>query len=857
MNTILDLNVAANVTYNNEASYAISFGANAGNTTANVDGYSSANITKQTTLTSISDAVRDLLIDVQFSNVGNVSMAYVGTWANVGLLQIAPAAWRVNGIRSVPQYNEAFANVKYTDLTGPQATSPEYSYVTTVNDQSGNTRSWTTSVNVLVQPTLSVSGALVYNEDTLTPMTQVSVAVDPDSSSMFRLFANTIPTYGSMTDGIVTGNSVYIDGSAATLNTQLSAGTIKFLPASDYTSNTANAINIQLTSGPSTVGLANVNIQIGDQDNDYTLTTNYNYTEDAGIRMVYEVTDADTHALGYTVTFNQASGPTGQFVVNNILQGVGNAAIVTGTKANVNVANVTFLTYPDTTSNVGLTYSQVKSLNTGNVTQASNVAISATCTSTHDEYNFATSGTYAEDNFLVFGNVIADTDPRATSYNVTLSHTAGNVGKWYLNNAFYANSNVALNLSNTKANINAANIKFLPAVDATANLTFVYNQVKVNNAFGNITQASNVTGVYTCVTNNEVANMINRSYTSNTVNGIFSTSTPYLDDGIDIGQTYTITLTSSLGKFGNSATNAIASSSYSFTGNTTQVNAEFVSMQFVPNTGAASTGTFTYTQSRDGVSQVNVSPTLTGSTGSLPSSTYTFTSSGTWTPSFNEYYYGNAQVMLIGGGGAGQTCVQSGGSSGFYDGAGGGGGGRDQILTYKRGGTNDLTLGSHTITIGAGGARATTVDAYLLGSGGSGGTTIFRSPGGSVNYGFGGSGAAGTARNGANSSPYSGGSSYGSKNPGFGGGGAGQSANGTNATSSGPGNGGNGDLWPLVGITVGAGGGGAGRFAGGTEAFGTNGSGTYGSGGRAGTALPGNPTPAENGQPGVCIIKFV
>jgi hypothetical protein len=856
MSTIIDLNTATTVTFNNESDYAIVFGTNAGNTTANVDSYASATITKQTPLDSITDAVRDLLIDVQFSNVGVVNMAYTGAYSNIGLLQIAPAAWRVNGIRTLAQYDEAFANVRYIDLQGAQVTSPEYSYITTVNDQSGNTRTWNTTVNVLVQPTLTVSGNLVYNEDTLTPMTQVSVAVDPDSSTMFRLFANTIPAYGTMTDGVVTGNSVFIDGSSATLNTQLSSGVIKFLPASDFVSNVANAINIKLTSGPATVNTANVNIQLGSEDIDYTLTTNYNYTEDAGIRMDYAVTDADTHALGYTVTFNQTSGTTGQFVVNNVLQGIGNAAVISGTKANVSVANVTFLTYPDTTGNVGLTYSQVKSLNTGNVIQASNVAITANCTSTHDEYTFATSGTYPEDDFLVFGNVgnlISDTDPRATSYNISLSQSTGNVGKWYVNNTVYGNSNVTLNLSNTRANINSANIKFLPAIDSTANLTFVYNQVKVNNAFGNITQASNVAGVYTCVTNNEIANMINRSYTSNTVNNIFSSSTPVLDDGPDLGQTYTITLSSALGKFGNSAPNAVAASSYSFTGNTTQVNSEFTNMVFVPNTGPASTGAFTYTQSRDGVSQVNVNPTLTGSTGALPSATYTFTSNTTWTPSFDEYYYGNAQVLMVGGGGAGGKPVNR------PMGSGGGGSNDYSPFQWTRL-VSSLEYRSYTMQIGDGGSQDPSV-------GGNGKSSRIRRTSDSSQVFISSFGISGGQNSGGNCGIFdNGGIAFDTNPPSHGGGGGGayqptsrlgNAAWGEPGTSSGPGDGGAGFTWTLGGVTVGAGGGGCGTTSGGTKLYGINGISSYGGGGRAGFPTEGVNEQPQPGQPGVIIIKFV
>jgi len=872
MSTIIDLNTATTVNFNDESLYAIVFGTNAGNTTANVDSYGSANISKQTPLNSITDAVRDLLIDVQFSNVGNVSMAYVGTWANVGLLQVSPAAWRVNGIRSVAQYNEAFANVRYTDLNGAQVTSPEYSYITTVNDQSGNTRTWNTSVNVLVQPTISITGNLVYNEDTITPLTQVSIAVDPGSSTVFRMFANTIPTYGSMTDGVVTGNSVYIDGNVSSLNSQIAAGDIKFWPASDFVSNVGNAININLATANTSVGTANVNIQIGSQDTEYTLTTNYNYTEDAGVRMVYAVTDADTRALGYTITFNQATGNTGQFAVNNVLQGIGNAAVITGTKANVNVANVTFLTYPDTIGNVGLTYSQVKSLNTGNVTQAANIAISAVCTNSHSQYTFATSGTYPEDNFLVIGdvgNLISDIDPRATSYSISLSQSTGNVGKWYVNDALYSNSNVTLNLSNTKANINSANIKFLPAVDSTANLTFVYNQVKVNNAFGNITQAANVTGVYTCITNNEINNMIDRSYTSNTVNSIFSASTPSLDDGIDQGQIYTITLNSSLGNFGNSVANALTGNTYSFTGNTNQVNSQFSSMVFVPNYGPASTGTFTYTQARDGVSQVNRTLNLSGTNGAAPSATYTFTSSGTWTPSENEYLFGNAEVLVVAGGGGGAVSITD--TLSQPNGGSGGAGGGVNKRNYSRTGTYSLTSSAVGISVGGGGFRGSNSASpnFRWGPGGRGSNSSF----GSLSATGGAGGLTPTGAGGSTSSPsgsFSGGA-YRSETAGTGfdggGGGAGGGANGTAASSTLPGDGGQGYYWTATGQYYAGGGAGAGRLFPlppnpvPNYKFGTKGTGSYGQGGSGGLAYSAVEPPvaysAEAGASGVVIIKFV
>jgi hypothetical protein len=584
MNTIIDLNVAANVSYNDEASYAISFGANAGNTTANVDAYSIANITQQTTLNSISNAVRDLLIDVQFSNVGNVSMAYAGTYSNIGLLQIAPAAWRVNGIRSVAQYTEAFANVKYTDLTGASNITPEYSYITTVNDQSGNTRAWITVVNVIQQPSISITGNVVYNEDTLTTVTVANVVVDPISVVTFRLYANTVPTYGSMTDGIITGNSVFIDGNATSLNTQIAAGAFKFLPASDLASNVGNAI---------------------------------------------------TFAIGNTT------------------------AIFSTANANIQIAN------------------------------------------THAEYNFP-DGTYTEDTRLAFGNTISDLDTRALSFTVGIQQTAGNAGVFYQSNVAVAgNANTRLNVTGSKAAINNT-IEWMPPVDYTGNVSFTYNQVKTL-ATGNVTQASNVVANFTAVTNPEISNMIARTITANAVANIFSADTPYINDGPDYGQSYTITLSSPVGKFGNSAANAIAANTYSYTGNMTQVNNEFTNMKFVNDYGVGSqVSNFTYTQSRNSIAQVNTSPALTINPGSVGNAyTRSITSNSTFAPTTDQVLFGNIQIFAVGGGGAGH----SGGSIGPRHGGGGGGGGSIYDVSAIRGTANALQSATYSVTVGSGGVN--------------------------------------------------------------------------------------------------------------------------------------------------------
>jgi len=491
MSTIQDLNTARTITYNDEANYAIVFGANAGNITANVDSYASANITQQTTLTSITSPVRDLLLDVQFSNVGNVSMAYVGTYSNIGILQVAPAAWRVNGIRSVAQYTEAFANVKFTDLTGASNITP------------------------------------------LANVTIANVVVDPTSVVTFRLYANTAVGNGTMTDGVVTGNSIFIDGNATSLNSQIAAGAFKFLPASDLASNVGNAI---------------------------------------------------TFAIGNTTAiFNTAN-------------------------ANIQIAN------------------------------------------THAEFNFP-GGTYVEDTRLAFGNTITDLDTRALSFTVGIQQTAGNIGKFYVSNSLVGNANTQLNITNSKAAINNT-IQWMPPVDYTGNVSFTYNQVKTLST-GNVTQASNVVATFTSSNSNpEISNMTARTVLANTVSNIFANTTPYINDGPDYGQIYTITLNSARGNFGTNTANALLQNTFTSTGNTTTINNLFGNIVFVPVFSATS-GNFTYTQSRDGVAQSNITANLTVTPNALTPSTQTFTANGNVTLDFAQSYWGNIRVLTVGGGGAG------------------------------------------------------------------------------------------------------------------------------------------------------------------------------------------------------------
>jgi hypothetical protein len=501
---------------------------------------------------------------------------------------------------------------------------------------------------------------------------------------------------------------------------------------------------------------------------------------------------------------------------------------ITGTKTQVNshLSGIVFAPIADQLQSLELSYSLTNPIS--GIVSSAVQQIAAI-----NEFFEFTADDYDEDVPKSLGYSVLDESATAV-FTVTISQSEPNIsadpGQFIFNGAPVGNS---LTVTGSRTEINSGNITYVPPIDWTNNIVLSISQSRLD--LGNTIQQ--VSGVQRTLenssTNPEIANMIDRSYTSNVVNNIFATSTPVLDDGPDIGQTYTITLTSSLGKFGNSAANAAAATSYSFTGNTVQVNNEFTNMKFLSTPGvAASNGTFTYTQSRNGKLQVNLNRNLTGSNQSLTPSTVTFTNNGTWTPTFEQAYFGNTTMLLTGGGGGCQWSATTGG---------GGAAGGHVTLLNKSVPNNPLNFGLHTITVGAGGAggpqRTTNTGFAYDFLGNSGGNTtvatstyteiaqggqggrLYWNPNDPAPYALNRGGNSQSNINGVVTTRLGGaGASFGA-----GGGGAGAGQNGFNAdggaTPARPANGGNGIASDISGVTViyGPGGQGEGQYAGGTS----------------------------------------
>jgi hypothetical protein len=517
MNTINDLNSPGNVSYNQQSSYAIVYGSSAGNATVNTDKYYFHTVQKQVPLTSITNAVRDVLIDWSFTNTPVANVVYTGPLSNIGVQQVAPQTWRMYGVRTVSLYDEAFANTVVWD----NGTANTYTYTTLVQDQLGNNRSFSTAVNVRAAPTLAVSGPVIYNEDTTANITVPSVSGNANTTAIYTL-TTTIPNLysGNVANTTTSGTQVKLVGNIVSLNAQISTGNLKFNPARDFTSNVANQFGFALSTGGTQLGTANANLQIGNTHNEYSLTTSYTYSTNGEIGMVFDILDLDPNVENFTVSFDQTVGPDGIFLLNSVSQGLGNVLTITDSKANINAANVTFVPYPSTSNSLGFTYSQSKLTTDGNViVQANAVNVTATCPSPTTAYTLDTDYGINQNERAILDFTIPETDARANLYNITIQQVTPNVSltpgvfqsKLYFLPAFETNifGNVAV-ISATKGNINAywgnisynntfgspaqrgnsAGLSYYPPSDQTANVTLAFSMSKNNSLFGNITLAN-------------------------------------------------------------------------------------------------------------------------------------------------------------------------------------------------------------------------------------------------------------------------------------------------------------------------------------------------------------------------------
>jgi len=292
--------------------------------------------------------------------------------------------------------------------------------------------------------------------------------------------------------------------------------------------------------------------------------------------------------------------------------------------------------------------------------------------------------------------------PSTAIKSISVSGTAG---------TFYYNPSTKVGtLTGTKTEINTRlnNISMVPATDYSDLINITY---QVTTPESNI--ASKIQTLVCNSADPEVDNIaVSRNYIANQSNLIFSTTTPVINDfDVDPSNTYTIILTSALGKFAVGSDTPVAT--YSYTGNRTQVNAIYSQIKFYPTVGVSSNGTATYTQQKNGITQLTQSIPLLGAAGTYPSRTVDFTVTQSWAPTQEDLLYGKiSDLLLVGGGGGGNTNN---------------GGGGAQV---KEQFDINITETSYNIVVGAGGAvnnngSTTTAFGYTANGGFTNGSVYF------------------------------------------------------------------------------------------------------------------------------------
>jgi hypothetical protein len=149
MNSITQLNTwgAGNITVTNQSSYSITWSGalgNLGNTTQSATANTYFAPTKQISITSISNPVKDIVVQLQFANTAGVANVQY-TKSDGPYITQNNAVWTIGGIRSINQYNSAFGNTRVNLNSG---FTGNIVYTTLVSDQIANSATWTTRANI-------------------------------------------------------------------------------------------------------------------------------------------------------------------------------------------------------------------------------------------------------------------------------------------------------------------------------------------------------------------------------------------------------------------------------------------------------------------------------------------------------------------------------------------------------------------------------------------------------------------------------------------------------------------------------------------------------------------------------------
>lgn len=772
------------VDYTSANDYVIAYGNNAGNLSTNEYESNYFQIYKQTPLNTFTLPSKDLLINISFDEYSKIqSVIYIGNNANLKVWNNDPASWTITGIRTVADYNEAFANTYIGINTGETGF---FNATFEANDQRGNTRSWVANVNIYTNDLFYSPAAIVFAEDTLASYGNIAIIDDfafaTDYSVSFVAGNVTLGQIKNPNTGAI-GNSWSATGNKITLNSQLA--NVRFVPGADSTTDTDVAVTMIRDYDDKTIIRVIPSRWNGTAHSDYSIPASYSIAEDSNLSMSgISITDIRPDNIDAGITYQiTIQSPDTANVLLNYNGNTSATATLSGTKSTVNniLGNATarpkIVAYNDYFGNASLTYTQVQTTN--GITQADAVPI-ALYVSNSQDYSVTTNYIVPVTNATQqrFTYQILDQDINASQYTITFNKVSGIAGNFFVNG-----SNSGSSTATYTGNLSQVN---------ASNVTFAMNAGNVGNAVANWSLSKTTTAnVTTQVASNialslnaAVANLAtNYGYTTNTATTIFSTSVPKINT--DIAGNLTLTVSGASGYFGT--TDANAASSFSVVGTASTLNTLLPTIKFWPMGNASGNLSANVVLTGSGTTWINKTLNLVGTTANVPANLQTvlsITSSGTYTPSLAQALYCKADALIIGGGGG-----SSGTNLGYGPTAGGAGGIR--VLNDEL-----IAPGSYSVVIGSGGGvgpsnilnqafsangqsgQSTSIFGYAA-QGGKGGINYSVSSGPGLVHTFVGGDSGGTQQPGQESPTVYSGSSYsaGPTNIG-GGGGSAQNASG-------------------------------------------------------------------------------
>ena len=418
-NSLTDLNTFSSIgfQYVDPGSYAITIS----NTTPGTQSVSTAEDdyftpTQPTAITALSAVPDGYYISLTI-NASAIGTSFYSSWetttfpAGMTLTKPSAGVYTLSGFASPGDWDtySSFQLVAKDRATNWSYTST-ISYPDPTNVTNQLSVAWTTNVAVnTTHNELSGGSSETYTEDTTKvimnnptitdewagPGTYTLTIVPSDTSAVLRVDATM--GLGGTSSWNATTKTRTLTGTAAQINYALeTAGALVLIPYPDSSA----SYNLVYTLTNPISGLVTSYSQAWTATgahSEYSIGTAYNYSEDTTVTLSHSITDVDPNVTNYEYIWEQITpdrnANPGRFIVNSVAQDTNGYFAQAGSKTTLNNNSVVYDPPPDYTGTITLYYTQQKldPDTEGYIVQASNVSITLTNTSSHNDYSLTTS----------------------------------------------------------------------------------------------------------------------------------------------------------------------------------------------------------------------------------------------------------------------------------------------------------------------------------------------------------------------------------------------------------------------------------------------------------------------------------